>query len=114
MQRKDIVLLKKISSEIDIANDIMGEIPFDEFNANEEKKRAIAMTVINIGELVKNLSSEFRLEYNQIPWKAIAGFRDIAAHKYRSLFMDDVYNTVKIDFPDLKKNIRSILSENQN
>lgn len=67
------------------------------------------MTVINIGELVKALSENFRSDYKNIPWKSIAGFRDIAAHKYQTLHMQDVYFTVTNDFPVLKENIKQIL-----
>ena len=55
------------------------------FLTNEDKKRASAMTLINIGELVKNLSDEFRNEHKHIPWKEIAGFRDVAIHGYFTL-----------------------------
>lgn len=99
MPHRDYIILAKIIDEIDIAVSIMGNTLFPDFERNETLKRAICMTVINIGELVKSLSSEFRLDNNNIPWKAIAGFRDIAAHKYSSLFMDDVYNSVKDEFP---------------
>lgn len=71
------------------------------------------MTVINIGELVKNLSDDFRSSNNHVPWKLIAGFRDIAAHKYGSLRMKDVYTTVMDDFPILKENINEILLKNE-
>ena len=37
--------------------------------------------------------------------------RDIAAHKYQTLRMEDVYNTVKTDLPPLKSNIIVILKE---
>ena len=67
------------------------------------------MTVINIGELVKNLSEETRAAYPHIPWKAIAGFRDIAAHKYQTLRMEDVYETAATDFPALREQIKDIL-----
>ncbi len=67
------------------------------------------MTVINIGELVKNISEETRIAYKDIPWKAISGMRDIAAHKYQTLRMDDVYNTVTMDFPELKSQIENIV-----
>ncbi len=52
---------------------------------------------------------EFRTTNNQIPWKSIAGFRDIAAHKYQTLHMQDVYYTVTTDFTNLKENIIKIL-----
>lgn len=35
----------------------------------------------NIWELVKSITEETRKESSQIPWKAIAGMRDVAAHK---------------------------------
>lgn len=72
-------------------------------------KRALSMTTINIGELVKNLTSDLKDKYKQIPWKAVAGMRDITAHKYQTLRMEDVYNTIKSDFPVLKEQIENIL-----
>ncbi len=76
---------------------------------DEKLKRAVSMTVINIGELIKNITDETRQEYKYVPWKAIAGMRDIAAHKYQTLRMEDVYHTVQKDFPDLRKMISEIL-----
>ncbi len=111
MQRKDRVILNKIIEELDIVINAMHNKTFETFDSDELFKRGICMTVINVGELVKNLSAEFRLEYNEIPWKAIAGFRDIAAHKYRTLDMNDVYDTVTNDFPALKESILNILSK---
>lgn len=84
-------------------------IGLDSFLSNEILDRAIAMTVINIGELVKNLTEDIRKETPEIPWKAIAGFRDIAAHQYQTLKMEDVYLTVKDDFPGLREQISSLV-----
>ena len=69
------------------------------------------MTVINIGELVKSLSDDFRLQHTDIPWKEIAGFRDIAAHKYQTLRMDDVFETVRSEFPPLRQQLQALLDE---
>lgn len=113
MQRKDHIVLSKMCNEIDIALEMIGTDTFESFNENEMKKRAVCMTVINIGELVKNLSADFRLSNDHVPWKLIAGFRDIAAHKYGSLRMEDVYATVTNDFPTLKKNANEILLKNE-
>ena len=75
---------------------------------DEKIKRAVGMTVINIGELIKNVILGTRREYPQIPWKAIAGMRDIAAHKYQTLRMEDVYYTVKKDFSNLKIQLQGL------
>ena len=109
MERRDRIILQKTLSEIEIAQKMMDHCSLEQFEQNEMLKRAVGMTVINIGELVKNLSEDTRLTYAHIPWKAIAGFRDIAAHKYQTLRMEDVYETVSADFPSLKKQIEKIL-----
>ena len=113
MQHRDFVVLTKITNEIDLALKMMDDTDFEQFNGNEILKRAVCMTVINIGELVKSLSAEFRLQHTSVPWKEIAGFRDIAAHKYQTLHMDDVFKTVTEDFPELKSNISGLMPDNQ-
>ena len=109
MQHRDSIVLNKILTEIDLALEMITGKDFTEFNSSELLKRAICMTVINIGELVKSLSDEIRSEHKEIPWKSIAGFRDIAAHKYQTLQMQDVYHTVTVDFPQLKDDITKII-----
>ena len=109
MEHRDRIILQKVLSEIDIAQEMMGGCTLEQFKGNEMLMRAVGMTVINIGELVKNLSDETRLAFPHIPWKAIAGFRDVAAHKYQTLRMEDVYETVVTDFPTLKQQIEQIL-----
>lgn len=108
MLHRDSIILSKISNEITIALDMISGITFEEFDSNEMLKRAVCMTVINIGELVKSLSSDIRQQYKTIPWREIAGFRDIAAHKYQTLHMEDVYKTVIDDFPVLADNLKKI------
>jgi len=109
MQHRDYITIQKILDETNIAIQLLGETELDAFMNNEMLKRTIGMTVINIGELVKNLTDGFRATNNSIPWKDISGFGDIAAHKYKTLDMKIVYNTVKYDIAELKKNIEEIL-----
>ena len=111
MERRDQIILKKVLSEIGIAQEMVGDQTLEQFLKNEMLMRAIGMTVINIGELVKNLSENCRKAYPVIPWKAVAGFRDIAAHKYQTLRMEDVYETVQTDFPLLKAQLEEIIRE---
>lgn len=108
MQHRDVITLQKILDETNVAIQLLGDADLSTFMESELLKRAIGMTVINIGELVKNLTEEFRTSYSEIPWKEISGFRDIAAHKYKTLDMKIVYNTVKFDIIELKENIDKI------
>ena len=111
MSRKDKVILQKVISEIDVGTDMLGDASFEEFVYDEKLKRALCMTVINIGELIKNVNEDIRIKYPAIPWKAIAGMRDLAAHKYQTLRMEEVFKTVKDDFPELRIELENILNE---
>lgn len=109
MSRRDKIVLQKVVSEINIANEMLGDVQLSEFLNNEMLKRAISMTIINIGELIKNVTDDTRNAYPEIPWKAIAGMRDLTAHKYQTLRMEDVYTTAKVDFPALRQELERVL-----
>lgn len=111
MNHRDEIILKKVLSEVNVAADMMKGYSLADFLDNEMLKRAVCMTVINVGELVKNLTEDCRLSHPEVAWKNIAGFRDIAAHKYQTLRMEDVYETTVTDFPDLQRKITKILAE---
>ena len=109
MQHRDEIIIKKVISEINIGLEMLGDTDLETFLKDEMLKRALGMTVINIGELVKNVTEETRKEYSNIPWKAIAGMRDVTAHKYQTLRMEDVYTTVQEDFVTLKELLKTIM-----
>lgn len=111
MQHRDMILLQKIISELDIGIELLGDVTLDNFLGNELLKRALGMTTINVGELIKNVTVDLRKEHPEVPWKAIAGMRDITAHKYQTLRMEDVYNTIQQEFPALKIQLESILNQ---
>ena len=111
MNHRDEIILKKVLSEVDIAAGMINGCSLSEFLDNEMLRRAVCMTVINVGELVKNLTDDCRLSHPEVAWKDIAGFRDIAAHKYQTLRMEDVYETTVTDLPDLQLKITKILAE---
>ena len=109
MNHRDEQLIKKIVREIEIASNMMRGKSLEDFTDDEMLKRAVCMTVINIGELVKNVTDETRQKNSQIPWKEVAGFRNIAAHKYQTLKMGDVFQTVTSDFEELKQLLLDVL-----
>jgi uncharacterized protein with HEPN domain len=68
------------------------------------------MTLINIGESVKNLSEEFRMSHTEIPWKDMAGLRDVTAHGYFTLRMSDIWIYASAELLEQAKMIRDILN----
>lgn len=109
MNNKDIIVLKKILNEIQIIESITYGLNLELFLEDEKSKRAVCMTLINIGELVKNLGEDIRTQHKNIPWREISGMRDITAHKYQTLKMERVWYTVKKDIPEFKKHLEKII-----
>jgi uncharacterized protein with HEPN domain len=69
--------------------------------ANEEKQSAMLYQIIVIGEATKRLSSEFRNQHPEIPWKDIAGMRDILVHQYDRLNLNTLWDAIQLDIPEL-------------
>ena len=111
MRHRDKTTLKKILVAIEEATEGFDDISEETFLSSRILKLAMAMSVIRVGELVKALTPEFRRDNPQVPWREIAGYRDVAAHKYETLDCNGLYITCKEEFPELKSQIEKILSE---
>ena len=69
------------------------------FLTNKEKQSAIIYQIMIIGEAVKRLSREFRRQYPEIPWSAIAAMRDKLIHDYDEVDLDIVWMTATQEVP---------------
>ena len=114
LPHRDEIAIKKIIREMKIGIEMLGDMKLDSFLEDEKLKRALGMTCINVGELVKVITDETRIQYNDFPWKAVAGMRDITAHRYQTLRMEDVFNTIHDEYPELIKRLERILNDSNN
>lgn len=76
-----------------------------EFMENSLIQDAIFRRLEVIGEAVKNISPEIKEEWEEIPWREIAGMRDVLIHQYSGIKIERIWIVVKIDLPLLKKSI---------
>jgi uncharacterized protein with HEPN domain len=105
---RDIKTLEKSLEIINRLDTFMHGITLESFMANDEKKHAVGMCLINLGEMFRRLSDDIRKQ-SKIPFKDIIGLRDIAAHGYGSLRFDFIWKLVQDDIPILKKEISKLL-----
>jgi uncharacterized protein with HEPN domain len=56
-----------------------------------------------IGEAVKRLSDDFKSKNSEIPWRNVAGLRDVLIHDYMGVDLENVWNVVEQNLPTLKK-----------
>jgi uncharacterized protein with HEPN domain len=82
MKKIEIILLHIKEDCCDIQKFIK-DATKEQFLESALIKKAVCMSLINIGELVKSLPKNFCDANPQLPWRRIAGMRDIAAHKYK-------------------------------
>lgn len=61
-----------------------------EFLQNETLKRAFVRSIEIIGEATKKVPNDFRQNYPQIEWRAMAGMRDHLIHGYFGIDYDIV------------------------
>lgn len=111
MTSRDQQICVKLLSEMDVAKGLIQDISLDQFLTDERTVRAVSMTLINIGELVKNITQELKETHKEIPWRAIAGMRDVTAHRYQTLRKEDVYSTCIEDLPRFEKQISGLLND---
>ena len=62
-----------------------------------------------IGEAAKRVPEAYRKTHSQIPWRLMAGFRDVLIHGYEGVDVKRVWRIVRHDLPLVKEAIEKIL-----
>ena len=84
---------------------------FESFSGDKAYQNAVAMCILQIGELSSNFSDTFRTNFNGVPWKQIRDMRNIIAHRYGSVDVKKTWETVTDDIPGLKEYCEGILGQ---
>ena len=64
-----------------------------------------------IGEAVRAIDPAVRAKYPAVPWRQIAGMRNILVHDYFRINQEIVWETVEKHVPTLKLEVERILSQ---
>jgi uncharacterized protein with HEPN domain len=84
---------------------------FSAFEADFLFQDACCMCVVQIGELVAQLSDETKQKNVSIPWRVIKDTRNFYVHSYGMIDVSSVWDTLLHDIPSLRSACQRILQD---
>ena len=84
------------------------------FIQNRMVQDAVIRNFEVIGEATKRLSLQTKEKYPEIPWRRIAGLRDVLIHDYLRVDLEEVWGIVIDYLPDLKVKVENIVNDLKN
>lgn len=107
--KNDKYYMEKALVEIDAIIRYSKNMSYDEFMQNEQTIDSVLFRLIQLIENIKDISTAYKLEHNEIPWGDIIGFRNGIVHEYGKTNYTTVYEIISRDIYQLKELFESDL-----
>lgn len=111
MSRDVRLYLNDIIECIDLIGNYTAGVNWDDFKGNPEKQDAVLRCLEIMGKAVKGIPADIRKQHPNIPWREIAGLRDVLIHNYFWITLEMVWNVVENDLDAIAGSIKTILQE---
>lgn len=85
-----------------------GSIGFDEFAERGMVYSAVLRELIVIGEATKTVPHDSRALAPEVPWRELAGLRDVVAHQYFGLQDATLWSIVRDEIPAIRAAIQTL------
>jgi len=108
MTRDMRLYIEDILDSISKIEEYIKAIDEQKFFSNTQIQDSVIRRLEIIGEAVKNIPNDFRNKYPQIPWKRIAGLRDVLIHEYFGVNLRRTWKVIKEDIPNLEHQLLKV------
>lgn len=111
MNKEAVVFLKHILESIELLEKYIKGVTEKEFLQSTEKQDLAMRRLEIIGEAVRNLPEDFRMEHKDIAWNKAMATRNILIHHYFGIDLEIVWDTVTKSIPEFKTQIEDLLKQ---
>lgn len=101
--------LVDIVTAIDEVEEFTLGLSYGEFAADKKTVNAVIRSLEVLGEATKRIPPAVREQHPEIPWKNMAGMRDVLIHDYMGVDLKTVWKVAKERLPALRNDVQGIL-----
>jgi len=110
MSKEPVEYLKHIRDEsLYILSITSKGITKEEFLNDETLKRAVVPSLEIIGEASKKIPADFKIKWDKVKWKDMAGMRDRLIHDYMGVNYSIVWDVIKNKIPELGEQVICVI-----
>lgn len=114
MSKEPIEYLRHILDECKFVLSVTSDnFSKDDLFQDETLKRALVRSLEIIGEATKKIPADFKIKWNSISWKNMAGMRDRLIHDYMGINYSIVWDVVKNKIPELSNQIADVIEHEE-
>ena len=107
----DVLYIDHIIESVQMIEGYIAGVTCEVFCSNHMMYDAVIRNLQVLAESTQKISEIVKIQNPQIPWRDISGFRNILVHDYlEGIDQNAVWNIIKNDLPDLKKQFKTIKS----
>jgi uncharacterized protein with HEPN domain len=107
--RDDAVFLRHIVDAIETIERYTS-VGRDQFMSESHWRDATIRQLEIVGEATKQLSPEVRSRHPFVPWRRMAGLRDVLIHQHMGVDLDAVWEVAAHNAPALRAQVEQILA----
>ena len=104
----DRVLLEHMNECIDRIREYTGDERAT-FYGSHLVQDAVVRNLQTLAESTQRLSETLKETEPGVPWRAIAGFRNVLAHSYLEIDLEVVWSVIETDLPELAAAIKRMM-----